>query len=90
VVNVLVAIFIGLGILIVGVLMTRAMSARRSDEEEQKPAEPEDVTELDVFFVCRECGTEFQVTRLGEAQVPRHCGELMEVEQRPRARPDLN
>ena len=81
--NVLVAIF-------VGVLMTRAMSARRIGEEEQKTAEPEDVTELDVFFVCRECGTEFQVTRLGEAQVPRHCGEPMEVIQRPRARPDLN
>jgi hypothetical protein len=90
VLNVLVAIFIGLVILIVGVLMTRAMSARRIGEEEQKPAEPEDVTELDVFFVCRECGTEFQVTRLGEAQVPRHCGEPMEVVQRPRARPDLN
>jgi hypothetical protein len=90
VVNVFVAIFIGLVILIVGVLMTRAMSARRIGEEEQKLAEPEDVTELDVFFVCRECGTEFQVTRLGEAQVPRHCGEPMEVVQRPRARPDLN
>jgi hypothetical protein len=37
--------------------------------------EPEDVAELDVFFVCGECGTEFQVTRLGEVQVPRHCGE---------------
>ena len=89
-VNVLVAILVGLVILIVGVLMTRAMSARRIGEEEQTPAEPEDVTELDVFFVCRECGTEFQVTRLGEAQVPRHCGEPMEVVQRPRARPDLN
>ena len=89
-VNVLVAILVGLVILIVGVLMTRAMSARRIGEDEQKPAEPEDVTELDVFFVCRECGTEFQVTRLGEAQVPRHCGEPMEVVQRPRARPDLN
>jgi hypothetical protein len=90
VVNVLVAILIGVMILIVGVLMTRAMSARRIGEEDAKPEEPEDVTELDVFFVCRECGTEFQVTRLGEIQVPRHCGEPMEVVQRPRARPDLN
>jgi hypothetical protein len=90
VVNVLVAILIGVVILIVGVLMTRAMSARRIGEEDAKPEEPEDVTELDVFFVCRECGTEFQVTRLGEIQVPRHCGEPMEVVQRPRARPDLN
>jgi len=47
--------------------------------------EPEDVAELDVFFVCGECGTEFQVTRLGEIQVPRHCGELMEVVRRPRS-----
>jgi hypothetical protein len=88
--NVLVAILIGVVILIVGVFMTRAMSARRIAEEDAKPEEPEDVTELDVFFVCRECGTEFQVTRLGEIQVPRHCGEPMEVVQRPRARPDLN
>lgn len=51
-----------------------------------EPAEPEDVAELDVFFVCTECGTEFQVTRLGEAQIPRHCGEPMSVERRPQAR----
>jgi hypothetical protein len=43
----------------------------------------EDVEDLDVFLVCRECGTEFQVTRLGELQVPRHCGETMEVVRRP-------
>jgi hypothetical protein len=48
---------------------------------------PEDVQDLDVFFVCDECGTEFQVTRLGEVQVPRHCGEPMRVERRPRAHP---
>ena len=49
--------------------------------------EPEDVADLDVFFVCRECGTEFQVTRLGEVQVPRHCGEPMLVVRRPREQP---
>ena len=49
--------------------------------------EPEDVADLDVFFVCRECGTEFQVTRLGEVQVPRHCGETMLVVRRPREQP---
>jgi hypothetical protein len=49
--------------------------------------EPEDVEALDVFFVCIECGTEFQVTRLGEAQVPRHCGEPMAVVRRPRSQP---
>ena len=49
--------------------------------------EPEDVEDLDVFFVCGECGTEFQVTRLGEIQVPRHCGEPMSVVRRPRRQP---
>ena len=29
----------------------------------------EDVEGLEVFLVCRECGTEFRVTRLGELQV---------------------
>ncbi len=46
--------------------------------------EPEEVAELDVYFVCRECGTELQVTRLGEVQVPRHCGEPMVVIRKPR------
>ena len=87
--NVVVAVVIGIVIVAFGLLMTRAMSARRIGEEE-RPDEAEDVTELDVYFVCRECGTEFQVTRLGEIQVPRHCGEPMEVVQRPRARPELN
>jgi len=36
-----------------------------------------------VFLVCRECGTEFRVTRLGELQIPRHCGETMQVVRRP-------
>jgi hypothetical protein len=43
----------------------------------------EDVEDLEVFFVCGECGTEFRVTRLGELQVPRHCGERMQVVRRP-------
>ena len=51
--------------------------------------EPEDVADLDVFFVCSECGTELQVTRLGEIQVPRHCGEPMQVVRRPRQAPSL-
>lgn len=46
--------------------------------------EPEDVEDLDVFLVCGECGTEFRVTRLGELQVPRHCGEPMQAVRRPR------
>jgi hypothetical protein len=44
--------------------------------------EPEDVEDLAVFLVCRECGTELRITRLGELQVPRHCGEPMEVVRR--------
>ncbi len=44
----------------------------------------EDVEELDVFLVCAECGTELRVTRIGELQIPRHCGEKMLVERRPR------
>ena len=84
--RILVAVLLFLGILSFGILMIRAVSVRREPEED-RPAEPEDVAELDVFFVCRECGTELQVTRLGEAQVPRHCGEPMEVVQRPRAVP---
>jgi hypothetical protein len=91
VLRILIAALLAVAILAVGVLMTRAVSARRIGDDEARPDEPEDVTELDVYFVCRECGTEFQVTRLGEVQVPRHCGEPMEVVQRPRAGPpELN
>jgi hypothetical protein len=52
--------------------------------------EPEEVAELDVFFVCVECGTEYQVTKLGDVQVPRHCGEPMTVVRRPRQQPLAN
>jgi hypothetical protein len=55
----------------------RAVSRERVDAE--------DVEDLDVFFVCVECGTEYRVTRLGEAQIPRHCGEPMTVVRRPRS-----
>jgi hypothetical protein len=90
VLRIFVAVLLFVAILSIGVVLTRAMSARRVGEE-VGPKEPEDVADLDVFFVCRECGTEFQVTRLGEMQVPRHCGEVMEVVQRPRAGPpELN
>jgi hypothetical protein len=56
-----------------------------ADSRPKERIDAEDVAELDVFFVCAECGTEFQVTRLGEVQVPRHCGEPMNVVHRPRA-----
>lgn len=48
----------------------------------RRPVEPEDVEELDVYLVCGECGTELRITRLGELQVPRHCGEPMRLERR--------
>jgi hypothetical protein len=76
----LIAAGLFLVILGTGIAFLRGLGAVRPKER----IEPEDVSELDVFFVCRECGTEFQVTRLGEIQVPRHCGEPMEVVRRPR------
>jgi hypothetical protein len=79
---VLTAVLIGLAILWLGITALRAASGTGADRS--RPAEPEDVDELDVFLVCGECGTEFRVTRLGELQIPRHCGERMQVVQRPR------
>jgi hypothetical protein len=78
----IVAVLLFLVIVGIGIQVLRAMGGaaqpRRTREDE-----PEDVVSLAVFLVCRECGTEFQVTRLGEVQVPRHCGEPMEVVRRP-------
>jgi hypothetical protein len=82
----LIAVLIGLAILTLGIWLFRGIAISRPPEGE---GEPEDVTELDVFFACTECGTEFRVEKLGELQVPRHCGERMRVERRPRATPDL-
>ena len=69
-----------------GLFFLRGFAAARPTER----IEAEDVEELDVFFACGECGTEFQVTRLGEVQVPRHCGEPMNVVRRPRQQPLMN
>jgi hypothetical protein len=80
---VLTAVLIGLVIAWVGITALRAASG--AGRTTSGNAEPEDVEELDVFLVCRECGTEFRVTRIGELQIPRHCGEPMEVLRRPRA-----
>jgi DNA-directed RNA polymerase subunit RPC12/RpoP len=52
-------------------------------DTEPPPTEPEDVGDLEVYLVCGECGTEFKVERLGELQIPRHCGEKMLVVRRP-------
>lgn len=73
---VLVAVAIALVIAWAGLTALRAASGVGASRE---PIEPEDVDELDVRLVCRECGTEFRVTRIGELQIPRHCGEPMEV-----------
>lgn len=69
----------------VGIQVLRAVSGAGRGVSRPAGAEPEDVADLDVYFVCRECGTEFAVTRLGEAHVPRHCGERMDVVRRPAA-----
>ena len=75
-----------LAIAFVGLAFLRGIVSGPSKER----IEPEDVADLDVFFVCVECGTEYQVTRLGEIQVPRHCGEPMKVVRRPREQPIEN
>ena len=75
-----IAVASGVAILWFGRLVRRAVSGGG-------PAEKPDVEEvegLDVYLVCRECGTEFRVTKLGELQIPRHCGEPMQVVRRPR------
>jgi hypothetical protein len=78
----LVAVILFVGILWVGLMFLRGVSGGVPSER----IDPEDVADLDVYFVCAECGTEFQVTRIGTVQVPRHCGEPMHVERRPRPR----
>jgi hypothetical protein len=80
-VRLLIAILIGLAILGAGYALLRVIVSMRPKEE----TPPEDVAELDVYFVCGECGTELRVERLGELQVPRHCGEAMRVERRAAA-----
>jgi len=78
---VLTAVLIGLVIAFLGITALRAASGVGASREKQ---DVEDVEGLEVFLVCRECGTEFQVTRLGELQIPRHCGEPMDVVRRPK------
>ena len=91
VLRILIAVVLFAVIAYVGIQMLRAASGGgRAGPARPADAEPEDVADLDVFLVCAECGTEFQVTRLGEAQVPRHCGERMEVVRRPAADPRSN
>lgn len=77
---VLTAILVGALIWRIGIASLRVFSP--DPDVEPAPADPEDVEALDVYLVCRECGTEYKVSRLGELQVPRHCGEKMQVERR--------
>ena len=69
----------------IGITMIRSltMTSPSSASDEPAPSEPEDVDDLGVYLVCGECGTELKVSRLGELQIPRHCGEKMQVERRP-------
>ena len=82
VLRVAIGVAIGIVILLVGMRMLRSMASGEGPRA-LRDAGPEDVEALEVFFVCGECGTEFRVTRLGEMQVPRHCGEKMSVVRRP-------
>ncbi len=79
------AIVIGYVVWRLGMATLRALSGPPpgSLDTEPPPSEPEDVGDLEVYLVCGECGTEFKVERLGELQIPRHCGEKMLVVRRP-------
>jgi hypothetical protein len=82
----LIALLGGFVIWRVGIAMLRSLTMTNppgSASDEAAPAEPEDVDELGVYLVCDECGTELRVSRLGELQIPRHCGEKMQVVRRP-------
>jgi hypothetical protein len=76
---VLSAVAIAVLIGFVGLTALRAASGVGVD---LRSHEPEDVDDLEVFLVCGECGTELRITRLGELQIPRHCGEQMQVVRR--------
>ena len=77
----IVAVAFGILLLLGGLWAFRSIGRNRPPDQR---IDPEDVGDLDVYFVCTECGTEYRVERLGELQVPRHCGEPMRVERRAR------
>jgi hypothetical protein len=78
---VLIALVMAIVIWRVGMATVRSFS--NPGHGSDAPDEPEDVDDLDVFLVCAECGTELKVSRLGVLQIPRHCGEKMQVAQGP-------
>jgi hypothetical protein len=75
------AVLLALVIWRVGIAVLRSITVT-PPAGDPAPREPEDVEDLDVFLVCAECGTELKVSRLGELQIPRHCGEKMQVVRR--------
>lgn len=79
----LIAAVIAAAIWMIGIASLRAFSPKPGSREPGSPQGVEDVEDLEVSFVCGECGTELRVTRLGELQVPRHCGERMQVVRGP-------
>jgi hypothetical protein len=80
----LTAVVVAVVIWKVGIAMLRGLghAAPGNLDDAPPPTEPEDVEDLAVFLVCGECGTEFRVSKLGELQIPRHCGEKMQVVRR--------
>jgi hypothetical protein len=78
------AVLLGYVVWRLGMATLRALSgpAPGSLDVGPPPKQAEDVEELAVVLVCDECGTELKVSRLGELQIPRHCGETMRVERR--------
>ncbi len=79
-VRVLIALAMGLAIYRLGMGALRSASspvARRGAGDLKDPGGGS------TYLVCEGCGTEFRVTKVGEGQVPRHCGEKMRVEHRP-------
>jgi hypothetical protein len=76
---ILTAVAMGVVIAWIGIMGLRAVSGGGP----RRAPDVEDVEDLEVYLVCGECGTEFRITRLGELQVPRHCGEPMSIERRP-------
>jgi hypothetical protein len=78
------AVLLGYVVWRLGMATLRALSGPPPGalEDAPPPLVPEDVEGLDVYLVCDECGTEFKVSRLGELQIPRHCGEKMQVVRR--------
>jgi hypothetical protein len=79
---VLLALAVGYAIWRVGIATLRSLMPRDRADDEPPPGETEDVDALEVYLVCGECGTELKVSRLGELQIPRHCGEKMQVVRR--------